>query len=168
MKHLLWLISGFSGIAFLTGCQSLPPGAEPGPHGTMAYEVLIEATEPGAKIEANGEYVGDTPLRLKIYGDKDGTFHDFGSYNYVIRALPVVSNQFQQVRFFRTGRGFTPEDRIPQRITFDMNKQTPVYAPTGYGDEPVYYPPPPVYFGPGYYGPSMRFYIGPRFHHRRW
>ena len=167
MKHLLLLMSGLSGIAFLTGCQSLPPGAEPGPHGTMAYEVLIEASQPGAKIEANGEYVGDTPLRLKIYGDPDGTFHDFGAYDYVVRALPLVTNQFPQARFFRTGRGFTPEDRIPKRIVFDMNQQTPVYAPSGPQDGPVYYGPPPVYYGPGFYGPSMRFYIGPRYH-RHW
>src|SRR3954470_3634774 len=103
MKHLLWLISGLSGAAFLTGCQSLPPGAEPGPHGTMAYEILIEASEPGAQIEANGEVIGNTPIRLKMFGDPDGTFHDFGSPYYVIRALPLATNQFVQQRVFWTG-----------------------------------------------------------------
>lgn len=135
----------------------------------MAYEVLLEATEPGARIEANGEYVGDTPLRLKIFGDPDGTFHDFGSYYYVIRALPIDTNHHMQVRFFRTGRGWTPEDMIPRQIFFSMTEKTAVYPPTVGPESPVYvYPAPPsVYFGPPYYGPSFRFYIGPRFH-RRW
>src|SRR4051794_120953 len=104
------LISGLAVVGLLTGCQSLPPGAEPGPHGTMAYEVLIEASEPGARVEANGEYVGNTPLRLKIFGDPDGTFHDFGSDFYIVRALPMTTNQFTQTRLFRTGHMMNGED----------------------------------------------------------
>ncbi len=155
------------------GCQSIPSGAERGPNGTIAYYVSIDATPPGAKIEANGETVGTTPLQLKIFGDTDGTFHDFGADFYVIRALPVATNQYVQTRFFGTGRWFGPEDRIPRELHFDMN--TPAPPPTTYGypmyGPPVYYGPPPVYFyGPGpYYGPSFRFYFGPRpyyWHHR--
>jgi hypothetical protein len=168
MKRALMLMAGVAAAVFLAGCQTLPPDAERGPHGTIAYETLIEASEPGARIEANGEYVGNAPLRLKIYGDKDGTFHDFGSYYYIIRGLPLATNQFPQVRFFRTGRGFTPEDLIPKHIFFDMNQQMPAFAPPGPPESPVYmYPPPPVYFGPPYYGPSFRFHFGPH-HYRRW
>jgi hypothetical protein len=162
------LFVGFAAAAFLTGCQTLPPGAEPGPHGTMAYDVLVEASEPGARIEANGEYMGNTPIHLKVFGDPDGTFHDFGSLYFTIRALPLATNQFVQTRFFRTGHGLTPEDRIPQRIFFDMNQQTPVYPLTGppIYEPPVFYPAPYPY----YYGPGVRLYFGPRFHpgHRRW
>ena len=171
MKKVLALVAAAVAVVFLPGCQSVPPGAERGPHGTIAYEVLLEASEPGARIEANGEYIGNTPLRLKLYGDKDGTVHDFGAYHYVIRALPLVTNQFMQVRYFRTGRGWTPEDIIPKHIFFDMNQNTPVYAPPGPQESPVYGYPPPVYFGPPYYGPSFQFHIGPGFrhhHHRRW
>lgn len=173
MKAKTILAFGTAAAAvFLAACESVPPGAERGPHGTIAYDVLVEASEPGARIEANGETVGNTPLHLKIFGDKDGTFHDFGSYYYVIRALPLTSNQFAQVRFFWTGRHFSPEDRIPQRVYFDMNQKPPEYPPPG---APVYgYPPygPPVYYGPPpyyYYGPEFRFYFGPRvYHHRHW
>src|SRR5438132_3787629 len=94
---------------FVGGCESIPPGAERGPHGTIAYDVLVEASEPGARIEANGEHVGNTPVHLKIFGDTDGTFHDFGSYYYIVRAFPLTTNQFPQVRVFQTGRGFTAE-----------------------------------------------------------
>jgi hypothetical protein len=153
---------------FLAGCQTLPPGAEPGPDGTMAYTVLIEASEPGAKIEANGEILGDTPLNLKIFGDPDGTFHDFGSEVYVIRALPLTTNQYVQVRVFGTGKWFGPEDRIPQRIHFDMN-QPPPQAPQYIPGAPVYIYPygPPVYYdfyfgGPYYYG--RPYYHGGYYH----
>jgi hypothetical protein len=128
----------------------------------MAYDVLLEASAPGARIEANGADLGNTPLHLKIFGDPDGTFHDFGSYYYIIRALPLTTNQFAQTRVFYTGHLLTPEDRIPQRIYFDMSQPNPPGGP------PVYVYPygPPVYYGPPpyYYGPSVRFYYGPHYY----
>ena len=143
--------------ALLVGCVSTPPSTpqfEQGPHGTIAYNVLIDATPPGARIIANGAEIGQTPIQLKIYGDKDGTFHDFGSYYYVVQAIPLATNQFPQARFFHTGRMFTPEDRIPQRIDFDMNQPAP---PPAYA-----YP----YYPPGYYGPPVHYYYGPGYYHR--
>jgi hypothetical protein len=144
------------GVWIFDGCVSEPPGVEHGPHGTVPYDVLIETSPPEARIEANGQVVGTAPLHLKIFGDKDGTFHDFGSYYYIIRALPVVTNQYVQTRVYRTGRLFTPEDHIPQRIYFDMNQPGPY--PVGV---PVYgYPYPP----PAYYAPGVRFYFGPGYY----
>src|ERR1051325_9783437 len=96
-----WIVpAGLAAVGWLTGCQTFPPGAERGPHGTMAYDVLVEASEPGARIEANGEFVGNTPIHLKIFGDTDGTFHDFGSDFYVVRAFPLATNQYAQTRLF--------------------------------------------------------------------
>ena len=165
MKAFL-LAAGLGTVSFLTGCQSLPPGAEPGPHGTMAYLIQIEASQPGAKVEVNGEYIGEAPIQLKMFGDPDGTFHDFGSPYYVIRALPVTTNQFPQERVFMTGHMMVREDRIPSRIYFDMNQNTPPASP-GYGP-PVYYGPPAVFYPePYYYGPSFRFHFGPGYR-RRW
>ena len=170
MSKTLLFVVGVVVASFLSGCQTpLPPGAEPGPHGTMAFQVLIEASEPGARIEVGGEHVGNTPLTLKVFGDRDGTFHDFGSYHYVVRALPLTTNQFPQARFFGTGRAWGAEDRIPERIFFDMNQPAPVYfypplaPPAYYGPPPVYYYPPPVY----YYGPGVGVHFGPRVY-RRW
>ena len=168
MKKGLFLAASAALIGLLSGCESTPPGVERGPHGTIAYDVLINSTPPGAKIEANGQVIGDAPIHLKIFGDKDGTFHDFGSYYYIVRALPVATNQYVQTRVFRTGRLFTPEDHIPQRIDFDMNQPNPY--PAGV-PAPSYaypaYPPPAYYYGPPvYYGPGVQFYFGPRYH--RW
>ena len=141
------------------GCETTPPppGVELGPHGTIAHDVLVEASPPGARIEVNGQVVGDTPIRLKIFGDKDGTFHDFGSGYYVIRALSLATNQYPQIRVFGTGRwGGPPEDKIPKKIYFDMNQRPPQFlpGPPGYPYPAPYYYPPPAYYGPYrmYYG----------------
>jgi hypothetical protein len=175
MKTTWMFAAAIAVVVGFTGCETVPPNVERGPHGTIAYEVLVEASEPGAQIEANGEVVGQTPIRLKIFGDRDGTFHDFGSYYYVIKALPLTTNQFQQVRLFGTGHLFAREDHIPSRIHFDMNQPPPRgYDAPAYGypaaPPPYYYGPAPYYYGPGpyYYGPSIRFNFGPGYYHRHW
>jgi hypothetical protein len=163
MKTGMLLAAGIAAMSLFVGCESTPPGVEQGPHGTIAYDVDVESFPPGARIEANGQIIGNAPLHLKIFGDKDGTFHDFGSYYYIVRALPMATNQFVQTRVFRTGRMFTPEDHIPQRIDFDLNQPNPYPYGVPY---PAY--PPPYYYGPpAYYGPGVEFYFGPRFH-RHW
>ena len=175
MKSGCLLAAGLAVVSLVAGCGTpIPPGAERGPHNTMAYDVLIEASEPGARIEAEGNHLGNTPVHLKIFGDPDGTFHDFGSYTYTIRAFPIASNQYPQIRVFGTGKGFQREDRIPQRIYFDMNQRAPAYpsgAPgyaPGYPYPDYYYYGWPYYYGaPYYYGPGVRFYYGPRYYYRR-
>jgi hypothetical protein len=151
----------------ITGCETVPPGTERGPHGTIPYEVLIETSPPGARIEANGQVVGEAPLRLKIYGDKDRTFHDFGSDYYVIRALPEATNQYPQVAMFGTGRWFGPEDRIPEQLAFDMNQKPPEYFPGARVypyPAPYYYPPPYYYYGPSFYFGAPYYYHGHHHH----
>jgi hypothetical protein len=173
MKTGLLLIASV-GILLVAGCASTePPNVEQGPHGTIAYDVLVDSTPPGAKIEANGQIVGSAPLHLKIFGDKDGTFHDFGSYYYIVRGLPVATNEYVQTRVFRTGRMFTPEDHIPQRIDFDMSQPPQQPYPAAGAPAPVYpypaYPPPAYYYpAPYYYGPGVQFYIGPGYYHHHW
>ena len=160
---MLLMSGGLAAAGLFAGCATLPPGAEPGPNGTMAYVVPVEASEPGIRIEVNGQIVGNTPLQLKIWGDPDGTFHDFGAYYYVVRALPAHTNQFTQTMAFNTGRAWGVEDRIPHQIYFDMSKP-PENPPPGYSTAPPYPYPYPYY--PYYYGP--RIYIGPGYYHHRW
>jgi hypothetical protein len=166
MKCLL-LAAALVGAVALTGCHTpLPPGAEPGPHHTMAYYIHVETSEPGVRVECNGEYMGNSPIKIKVFGDPDGTFHDFGSPYFIIRALPNGTNQYVQTRVFRTGHGWGPEDHIPDRVFMDMHHVPPPQPgpPVVYGPSPVYVVPPPFYYEPG-----VRVFIGPRFpHHRRW
>lgn len=108
---------GLGGCATSTGSK-----AERGPEGTIAYKVEVESSTPNVRIEVNDDYIGKTPLTLTIYGDRDGTFHNFGSKDYIIRAFPVSTNQHPQTKMFRTGGWFSEEDRIPKRIYFDMGQ----------------------------------------------
>jgi len=113
-------LSGF----LIAGCSSSSSSPERGPNGTIAYYVQVESSEPGVRIEANDDYIGKTPLTLKIFGDKDGTFHNFGSSEYFLKAYPYSTNQFPQTKVFRTGGWFSQEDKVPSRIYFDMNQKT--------------------------------------------
>ena len=108
-------------VLLLAGCATSNQKVEHGPQGTIAYNVQIESSDPGARVDANGDYVGKTPMTLRIFGDKDGTFHNFGSYLYTIQAFPNKPGQYVQTKTFRTGGWFMPEDKIPSRIYFDMN-----------------------------------------------
>jgi hypothetical protein len=123
MQKPLLLVSVLT-AGLILGCSSTKSGngvpVERGPHGTVAYEVQIQSNEPGVRIEANKEYVGVTPLLLKVYGDRDGTFHNFGTPHYMIQAIPVKAGQNQQTKIFRAGDDFIGDDKIPVRIYFDM------------------------------------------------
>jgi hypothetical protein len=111
------------GAGLVGGCATgSSRKAERGPDGTIAYKVQVESSTPGARVEVNEDYIGRTPLTLTIFGDKDGTFHNFGSKDYIIRAFPVATNQFLQTKVFRTGGWFSEEDRVPSRIYFDMEQ----------------------------------------------
>ena len=113
-------------LVLVLGCATNDPAPagnpERGRDGTVAYYVSVEASESGVRIEANEDYIGTAPLTLKIFGDKDGTFHNFGSPEYVIRAFPTKPGQYPQTKVFRTGKWFQPEDMIPKRIYFDMQQ----------------------------------------------
>ena len=131
-EQILPLVAGLTITILLSGCASTPPGTERGPDGTIAYMVQVEASEPGARIEANNDYIGKAPVTLKIWGDKDGTFHNFGSQEYIIKAFPENTNHFIQTKIFRTGGWFSQEDQIPGRIYFDMTQKSVSLPPPKY------------------------------------
>jgi hypothetical protein len=113
----------FTALVFvIAGCSTSGPKPEKGPQGTIAYYVEVESSEPGARIEVDNEYVGKTPLTLKIFGDKDGSFHNFGKFDYTITTSPVRAGQQPQTKVFKTGRLFTGEDRIPKKIFFEFGQ----------------------------------------------
>lgn len=115
------LVLGCSAL-LLSGCAS-PGQVERGPQGTIAYSIAVEASEPEVRIEANNELVGMAPVTITVFGDRDGTFHNFGSQEYVIKAYPKNPAQSVQTKVFRTGGWFSQEDQIPKRLYFDMNQK---------------------------------------------
>lgn len=131
--RLILATAGLLGVLGLgTGCRTpIPPGAEVGPERTIAHDMLVETSVPGVVIEANGEYMGKSPIHLKIFGNIKGTFHDFGSDYFIVRALPAGTNQYAQTRVFRTDK-----DMIPKAIYFDMTQPPPPPATVIYDDRP--------------------------------
>jgi len=125
MKRFSLMLFGLVAMSVIVGCSTTSSGnTERGPQGTIAYYVQIESSEPGARVEANDDYVGKTPMSLKIFGDKDGTFHNFGTMDYIIKVYPVRTGQYVQTKAFKTGGWWTPEDKIPSRLYFDLDLKT--------------------------------------------
>ncbi len=124
--HRSLLLSLLTALALASGCatNTTGPTTERGPGGTIAYYVKIESSEPGARVEVNSELVGTTPVDVRVWGDPDGTFHNFGSSDFIIRVLPVRDGQSAQTKAFRTGGWFSQEDQIPKRLFFDLNQKT--------------------------------------------
>jgi len=109
---------------FLSGCakDATNPGAERGPEGTYAYNVPIEASLPNTRIEVNYKMAGTAPLTVKVFGDRDGTFHNFGSDDYTVRAYPPDTNYYPQTKIFKTGAFSIKDDKIPEKIFFDFGE----------------------------------------------
>lgn len=114
-----------SAAFILTGCASTGPQVEKGPGGTIAYSVAVDSNPQGARVEANNEFVGKTPFTLKIFGDKDGTFHNFGRYTYTVTGYSPVSGQAPQSKQYKCGGWFTAEDMIPKQIFFEFGAVPP-------------------------------------------
>jgi hypothetical protein len=109
-------------ILVLSGCSTPnSPDVEKGLHGTIAYHILIEASEPGTKIEVNHQMVGVVPVTVKVFGDRDGTFHNFGSDEYVIRGFPPREDFYSQTKIFKTGTFGIKDDKIPQKVFFQFS-----------------------------------------------
>jgi hypothetical protein len=113
----LWIAA-----ATLAGCQITPPGEEGGPDHTIAFYIQVESSVPGVRVETNHVTAGQTPLTLKVFGDLPGSFHNFGNPEFLVRALPVSTNEFVQTRAFKTGVASAPGEKIPGLLFFDMSK----------------------------------------------
>ncbi len=72
----------------------------------------ITSEPPGAKIEINGEYIGETPW--------SGTFRRGMNYgiweNVMIKAFPVSPGQHVQIKFIPA-----TQHTMPSRVYFNMN-----------------------------------------------
>lgn len=109
----------------LCGCASPETAGHPG--GTIPYVIAIETSDPGSRIELDGEYMGRSPLNVTIYADKDGTFHGAGDGNTIFKAYPVKPGQYVQTKSFLNGAQdfmFGQQDRVPKRLYFDLNQKT--------------------------------------------
>jgi len=84
-------------ILFIVGCST-------------TYETKVISDPPGAKIEVDGGYVGETPCSI-IW---DGYNHSFDDRHTVL-AYPIYAGQQTQKKYFWS------RSKIPESIYFNMN-----------------------------------------------
>ncbi len=77
---------------------------------TQQELIEIVSEPPGARIEVNGEYVGDAPLVVWVTrGGIDGM-----AKSLAVQAVPKTTGHFEQLRLVAMG------ESTPKRIFFDM------------------------------------------------
>ncbi|MBV9299080.1 MAG: PEGA domain-containing protein [Verrucomicrobia bacterium] len=77
-------------------------------------KVQIVSQPAGAKIELNGQYVGDAPLTVDIETSNDGRFWR----DTVIKAYPADTG-YTQIKAFNGKSRWAISDIVPPRIFFD-------------------------------------------------
>jgi hypothetical protein len=96
-----------------------------GQYNTTAYNIAIDASEPNTRIEVNYKILGTAPVTVKVYGDKDGTFHRFDEDEFIVRAYPAATNFYPQTKVFKTGAFGIKDDKIPEKIFFQLDPIKP-------------------------------------------
>ena len=76
---------------------------------TVTTEVISEPS--GARIEVDNDYMGTTPLTVKLRQDGFGKL----SNTIVVRALPIFDGQYTQTKVLHW------EDPVPKTLFFQMN-----------------------------------------------
>jgi len=116
-------------LFFLVGCES-PAPLDPNSRdwydrglgerdGFRGYRVSVEISDPGCRIEVNGEHVAtitNTVGEIILWGDPDGKFR--GDQVVRIMANPVKPGQHQQSKVFSSLDERVP---VPRRLYFDLN-----------------------------------------------
>jgi hypothetical protein len=91
--------------------------------GMSTRQVEILSEPPGARIEVNDNYIGDTPITTTLQCSPDGRFLETTS----IRALPTQPGDYVQSKFFFGGYpaysafgGYPANNNLNDAIFFDM------------------------------------------------
>ena len=81
-------------------------------------QVEILSEPPGARIEVNGNYIGDRPITTPLQCSSDGRFLE----HTTIRALPTIPGQYVQSKFFDGGYQYSHQlnNSVPSQVFFDM------------------------------------------------
>ncbi len=91
-----------------SGCASHAPVARP------RLKVQIVSQPTGAKIEMNGQYLGDAPLTIDVEASNDGRFWR----DTVIKAYPLETG-YVQIKAFNGKSRWPISDMVPPKIFFD-------------------------------------------------
>jgi hypothetical protein len=94
------------------GCASHPKTAR------QRKQVEITSIPPGAKIEINGRYVGDAPVRVDIDSTPTGRFWR----DTIVKAYPADKG-YTQIRAYNGAARWNISDTVPSEIGFDTRAE---------------------------------------------
>lgn len=97
-------------LLLFTGCKSLF-------YHEVPHKILIESDPPGARIELNEEYIGDTPLEYTLLGGHKRQFSENHPL-YIFRASPTAAVGYVQTKVFHSRDPRV--DSIPKHLFFDL------------------------------------------------
>lgn len=95
-----------------------PPAqpSTPPPPQFRHQDMRVISQPPGARIELNNGYMGETPLSIKVPCSPDGRFLE----TVIVRALPTMEGHYSQTKVFSGGYTMIRNDQVPPTIFFDM------------------------------------------------
>lgn len=109
-------------VTLLASCYSQPEKASEKPESVplvlqrITKTVEVISNPPGARIEVNGDYIGDAPCAAEVTTDGNGNLVQPVRFT----ALPVFSGQYSQGKFFQGAHMSPYSQKAPQRVYFDM------------------------------------------------
>jgi hypothetical protein len=115
-KNLLTAALAASWLLALTACNTTNSSG-----GFKETEIITDPA--GARIEINGDYIGNSPIKYTFNQSPVGTILG----NYLIRATPIDPKQQPQTRRLEgpyvplTG----PVDKVPEKLFFDLRRPPP-------------------------------------------
>jgi hypothetical protein len=114
LPFLATIFSSLMASVFLmcSGCASHTQAVRP------RLKVQIVSQPTGAKIEINGQYVGDAPLTVDIEASNDGRFWR----DTIIKAYPKDTG-YTQIKAFNGKSRWAISDMVPSRVFFDTRTE---------------------------------------------
>jgi hypothetical protein len=97
-----------SAFLLFSGCASHTHVVRP------RLKVQIASQPTGARIEVNGQYVGDAPLSIDVEASTDGRFWR----DTIIKAYPKDTG-YTQIKAFNGKSRWTISDMVPPKLFFD-------------------------------------------------
>lgn len=94
----------------------------------VPYKIRVETDPPGARIEVDQDFMGESPVTVTVMGGHNGAWSNHQRY-HIIRAVPARAGQHVQQKIFYSGweeAGYRDtKDMIPKSIFFNMNIAPP-------------------------------------------
>jgi hypothetical protein len=91
------------------------------------FQIAIDSSPQGARVEVNNEYIGQTPTTYSIEGNADRSFNGNlipGSLIQFVCTPPSgQTNLFVVKKTFRPSAIFQQGDHIPEKMFFDLRQK---------------------------------------------